>query len=332
MGLETLAIVIGITGFTAIGAWYLWKRGRLDFLFERLGMAGIEKKPNYGLEFITLPNYEEMGKREIELVSFQDKGGLELLTPPPLSEITKKKEKTLSIKPRATLFTGRNLTGYFLLLTKLIMLLNKKPAFLVIKEKDIDQFSQYSNGVISVFKQKSSLPEEIKDLQYKYLKGLINEQEFKKKMSELQLQMEKKPLTSRLYENYQYFSSPSEILRDLGWFLLKTSGKGIVVMTMVDEMVQENPKKARVFIENLLKACANHSTPVILTLEQGFFSEQTNSTIRSYCNMIFETTIEGGRRTVTVFSLEKVHPPTMVSEAIANYEAFLKKVGFLEEK
>jgi hypothetical protein len=335
MDLVFTAVIVGIAGFTCIYVYFLWLSGRLDFLIARLGGVPARKNQEQGLEFIKLPDAGETGKgsqNEIELIHFKGKDGLELLIPPPLKDVIEKKEKALSIKPRATLLTGKNLTGYFLLLTRLLAVMDKKPVFLVIKERDIERFKQYSNVTVSIFKQKSPIEDEIKTLQYQYMKGIITEQEFKKKMSALQVQREKQPLTSRLYEGYTYFSSPSEILKDIGWFLLKTDGKGIIVMTMVDEMLHQNPKKAKPFIENLLRACANHSMPVIFTMEQGFFSEETNSILRSYCDMVMETALESGRRSLTVYALEKVYPSARVSEALANYEKFLKNVGFLEEK
>ncbi|MFH1235193.1 MAG: hypothetical protein V1493_06285 [Candidatus Diapherotrites archaeon] len=335
MDLVFTAVIVGIAGFAGLAAWYFWRIGRLDFLLAWLGSIQAGKKQENGLEFIKLPEDCTAVKgspNEIELIHFKGKDGLELLIPPPLKDVIEKKEKTLSIKPRATLLTGKNLTGYFLLLTRLLAVMDKKPVFLVIKERDIERFKQYSNVTVSIFKQKSPVEDEIKTLQYQYMKGIITEQEFKKKMSALQVQREKHPLTSRLYEGYTYFSSPSEILKDIGWFLLKTDGKGIVVMTIVDEMLHQNPKKAKSFIENLLRACTNHSTPAIFTLEQGFFSEETNSILRSYCDMVMETTLEGGRRNVTVYGLEKIFQATRVSEILSNYEKFLKNVGFLEEK
>ncbi|MCX6802781.1 MAG: hypothetical protein NT067_06755 [Candidatus Diapherotrites archaeon] len=335
MDLVLTAAIIGIAGFSGIYAWFLWRSGRLDSLIARFRDMPAKKTQEHGLEFIKLPDIGENIKgsqNEIELIHFKGKNGLELLIPPPLKDVIEKKEKALSIKPRATLLTGKNLTGYFLLLTRLLAVMDKKPVFLVIKEMDIERFRQYSNVTVSIFKQKSPIEEEIKTLQFQYMKGIITEQEFKKKMSVLQIQRERQPLTSRLYEGYTYFSSPSEILKDIGWFLLKTDGKGLIVMTMIDEMLQQNPKKAKTFIENLLRACTNHSTPVIFTLEQGFFSEETNSILRSYCDMVMETTLESGRRNVTVYALEKVHPLTRVSEALSSYEKFLKNVGFLEEK
>lgn len=310
--------------------FFLWKTGRIE-----LNLGFLCKEQVSALEFLKLPQGVEVEENEVkgvELIHFKGVNGLELLTPPPLSELKKGKEKNFLIKPIITLLTGRNLTGYFLLLTKMLFLMEKHPVFLVIKERDLERFKRHSNITISIFKQKNTIDEEIKFLRYQFLKGLISEEEFKKRIMELGVQKEKSPVKERLYNGYTYFSSPSEIIRDIGWFILKTKHCGVVVMTMLDEMMLRNEKKTKEFLESLTRLCTQRSTPLILTFEQGVFPKEINNSIRSYCDMIFETKIENGRRYVTVYGFEKVFSNNRVSEVSKNYKQFLKRVGFLEER
>lgn len=304
---------------------YLLRTGRLA-----CALAGMPKQQDYGLEFLKLP--EDLGEEEevesVELIHFKGKYGLEVLIPPWLDEVKESKEKSLKIKPVVTLLTGGNLTGYLLMLTKMLFLLEKVPVFLVAKERDIDRFKRHSNISISIFRQESQMSEEIKMLKYQFHKGIIDEEEFKKKILKIGLQAVKSQLKEPLYDGYKYLSNPREILADLQNFLSKTKEKGIVVVTIVDEMLNKSPKKGRAFLGDIVKICSHHSAPLILASEQGVFPENISNVMKSYSDMVLETTVHKDNRYVTVYSFERVFPKARVSEALKHYKKFLKKVGF----
>jgi len=320
-----VGVVIG--ALLVLGA--LWKSGFLERTLASAAMPIGE-----GLEFLKLPEKIMPGGKDVrgvELIHFKGKNGLELLVAPKLAEVKKKREKEISINPAVSILTGSNLTGYFLMLTKMLFLLEKHPVFLVVKERDIERFKRHSNISISIFRQKSQMSEEIKMLKYQFHKGIINESEFKKKIMKIGLQAVKSQLKEPLYDGYKYFSNPGEILRDLHGFLLKAKD-GIVVATILDEMMEKNPKKSRMFLDEMVKLCMHHSTPLILTSEQGVFGGNVNNLMKSYCDMVLETSLKSGRRYVTTYSFEKVFPGSRVSDALKDYKKFLKKVGFLKEK
>ncbi len=308
---------------------YLLREGKLDSL-----IAKIFKKDNFNLELLKLPEKPEFGENDVsgvELIQFKGKEGLELLVPPWLKEV-RNEDKNLKVQPQVTLLTGKNLTGYFLLLTKMLFLLESMPVFLVVKERDISRFKRHSNVMISIFRQKSGFFEELKLIKYQFHKGLLSEEEFKKKMLLLKMREAKSMIGKPMENGCKYFSNPSEILRDANDFIKKTHGNGLMVATMLDEMMEKKPEDAQVFLDNLIKLCSNSSTKLILTSEQGVFSEKVNNAMKSYCDAVMETRLENGNRFVRVYSFDKVFPEKRVSEALKDYKAFLKKVGFVKEK
>ncbi len=315
-------ICIGLLAVAA-GMIAFYKREKILSFIE-----GLNRPEDFGLEFLKLP--EGDGKvKGVELIHFKGEHGIELLVPPWLQDLKKKKEST-TVRPLATLLTGKNLTGYFLLLTKMLFHLEERPVFLVAKERDIELFKRHSNVVISIFKHKNALIEELKKLKYEFHKGLISEEEFKKKVMEMRSTKSERVFTEPLYDSYKYFSNPGEILKDAQNFLNRTKNRGIIVVTIIDEMLEKSPRQSRAFIESLLKLCTNHSTPLVLTAEEGVFNEKVTNTIRSYCDMVMETSLEKEKRYVTVYSFEKVFPKKRVSEVVKGYGSFLKKIGFLE--
>lgn len=321
---------LGLCLIALLGAIvYLLKEGKLDFLIEML-----LKAEDSGLELLKLPEKTEFDENDVsgvELIQFKGKEGLELLVPPWLKEV-RNEGKNLKIQPHATLLTGKNLTGYFLLLTKMLFLLESMPVFLIVKERDIDRFKRHSNILISIFKQKSGFFDELKMIKYQFHKGLLSEEDFKKKLLSLKMREAKSTIDKPMEDGCKYFSNPSEILRDVRDFIKKTHGKGLIVATMLDEMMEKKPKKAQVFLDDLAQLCSASSTKLILTSEQGVFAEKVNNVMKSYCDVVMETRLDKGNRFVRVYSFEKVFPEKRVSETLKDYKKFLKKVGFVKEK
>jgi len=321
LGLVLIAVLAAIV--------YLLKEGKLDSL-----IAELFKKDKFSLELLKLPEKTEFDENDVsgvELIQFKGKEGLELLIPPWLKEV-RDKGKNLRVQPQATLITGKNLTGYFLLLTKMLFLLESMPVFLIVKERDIDRFKRHSNVLISIFKQKSGFFDELKMIKYQFHKGLLSEEEFKRKLLSLKMKEAKSMIDKPMANGCKYFSNPSEILRDTNDFIKKTHGKGLIVATILDEMMEKKPKKAQVFLDDLVKLCSAGSTKLILTSEQGVFSEKVNNVMKSYCDVVMETRLDKGNRFVRVYSFEKVFPEKRVSEALKDYKKFLKKVGFVKDK
>ena len=305
---------------------YLWKSGKFHSWLDLLPL-----EEGSGLEFLKLPEkplYEEV--KGVELIQFKGKDGLELLVPPWLRDTKKKQKKTTVPNTVTLLLTGENLTGYFQMLTKILFVLEENPVFLVAKERDIERFKRHSNIMISIFKHTNQIIEELRMLEFQFHKGIISEEEFKKKALKLQLQSAKSLMKEKLYEGYRYFSRPAEILQDLKAFLAKTSGKGIVVITMADELMDKNPRKATAFLDHLLSLCSQHKSALVLTCEQGVFDERVTNTLKSYSDLVMETSLEKGKRYVTVYSFEKVFPKMRINEALKNYTGFLKKTSSLK--
>jgi len=320
MNSATALLAFGV----AATIFYLWKTGKLDEFVERA--QGRQKE---GLEFLKLPDEEDLSPNVagVELIHFRG-NGLELLVPPWLQEVEGKKNKEMRLRPIATMLTGKNLTGYFQMLAKLLFILEKRHIFLTVKERDIERFKRHSNVIISIFKLGSEMIEEMKMLEFQFHKGVINEDDFKKKILKLRMQGAKSRMKNQAYDGYKYFSNPVEILRDAKSFLEKTKGNGILVVTIIDEMMEKNPRKATLFLEDLTKLATQYNAPLILTCEQGIYDEKVPNKIKSYCDMVMETSLSEGKRYVTVYSFEKVFPKKRVSEALSKYQTFLKKIEF----
>ncbi|GEM_PF-2990134 len=315
-----------VTGFIlALAAnWVISRKvGGLRHFFLREG----------GLEFIKMPS---LGKRKgkevkgIELVHFKGGSALEFLEVPSLAEARAKKEK--KIVPAVCLLTGKNLTGYFLLLTKMLFFFEESPIFLTIKERELEKFKKHTNILISIYRHGSEISEKLKTLRYQFMKKAISESEFRKRLAELELEKRKTMEIGKIYDGYRYFSYPVEILSDLKRFCEVAKGRGLVVLTIVDEMVLKDKKDAFEFVEKVLGVSGKHRIPVVITLEKGLFSEEAENRARSYAELIIETSQREGKRFVNVQSMEKSFPERELESVEQDLRAFLQKIGFIGGK
>ncbi len=284
------------------------------------------------LEILKPPRlFSQEKAKSVELIQFKGVDGLELLIPPRLNELNKKRRET-KITAGIVLFKGRNLTGYFNLFTKLLFLFEDKPIFLTIKERDLSKFRRKPNVMISIFKPQGIIENQLRMLEYLFMRRVIGEDEYKKRLSELKLKLANIPKYSAPKRNCEYFSSPESIIKDLEVFTSLVKDHGIVMFTMLDEMFSKNPQQARSFFDSATRLCMKNGTPLIFTIEEGTLPDPIVSELKSYCDLILETKVEKMRRIVRVFTQEKWVPAADYEEVLRDYKKFLKDVGFIEER
>lgn len=300
------------------------------FLVSRFISAKLtEQRKIRIMEILRLPKiFGTASSNAVELVQFKGADGLELLIPPRLNEINKKKEEKIGVS--TALFTGKNLTGYFNLFAKLLFLFENKPIFLTIKERDLIKFKKHPNVLISIFKPKSVMENQLRVLEYLFMKRAIPEEEFRKKASELKIKIANAPKSERGYEQYEYVSSPENILKDLEIFSSLVKEHGIVMLTMVDELVIKNCEQALNFLDRAIKICARNETPIIFTLEEGIAPENIVNEIKSYCDLIVKSEIRNYKRIITVYGQDKILPEMEYEMIESNYRKFLEDIGFVK--
>ncbi len=214
----------------------------------------------------------------------------------------------------------------------MLFLFEEKPIFLTIKERELEKFKKHTNILISIYRHGNQISEKIKKLRYEFMKHAISEEEFRKKLAELELSRKRTGEIGKVYDGYRYFSYPLEILADLKRFCETVHEKGIVIMTIIDEMILKDKNNAFSFIENALGICQKHKTPLLLTLEKGIFSKEAENRVRSYAEFIFDTELKEGKRFVSVKTLEKVFNKKDIEHVSKDLNKFLSKVGFIGEK
>jgi len=299
-------------------------------LNKLLSYSLLHRKKIRIMEILRPPKvFSGTGSNAVELIQFKGADGLELLIPPRLNEINKKKEEKIGAS--IALFTGENLTGYFNLFTKLLFLFEGKPIFLTIKERDLTKFKRHPNVMISIFKPKSTIENQLRVLEYLFMRRMIPEQEFKKKVSELKIKMANMPETEESYAEYEYVSTPESILKDLEVFSSLVKEHGLAMFTMIDELMLKNSNQALNFLERAVKICAKNRTPIVFTLEEGIAPKNLVNEIKSYCDLIVKTHIKDFKRIVTIYSQNKIIPELDYERVKEDYRKFLKEIGFIEQ-
>ncbi len=316
--------------YLGFGAGIVLGLALIFVLNKLLPCSLLHRKKIRIMEILRPPNiFGGAASNAVELIRFKGADGLELLIPPRLNEINKKKEERISAS--IALFTGENLTGYFNLFTRLLFLFEDKPIFLTIKERDLTKFKRHPNVMISIFKPKSIIENQLRVLEYLFMRRIIPEQEFKKKVSELKIKMANMPETEESYAEYEYFSTPESILKDLEVFSSLVKEHGLAMFTMIDELMLKNSNQALNFLERAAKICAKNRTPIVFTLEEGIAPENLVNEIKSYCDLIVKTYIKDFKRIVTVYSQNKIIPELDYEKVKEDYRKFLQEIGFIEQ-